>query len=184
MRLTIVGLGVWFILLGNIASASVIAIPLPELTGAYPARRVASINLSPPPTLIRGAWLRVTGTQNVGASYCGNNPDPFPYPLALNGYMDDSWWSASEPLPLVSGPFDCSAPFDSLYLPPYYPNPNWDFLLGGQAQVMLVGDSPITVCSPATNPSGTVDSVIFYLDADFPVATQSFTWGRLRSTYR
>jgi hypothetical protein len=170
-------------LLASTAAASVIQIPLPELNGDYPATKTTSIHLSPAPIFIRGAWLRVAGLESVGEASC--NGHLVPYPLALNGYMDDHWWHASEQLPLVSGAFDCSAPFDSTYLPPYYPKPNWDFLLDGDADLTLVGDFPITVCEGVVlNPSARVDSVIFYLDADFPVPTQAVTWARVRAFYR
>jgi len=171
-------------LVGGRALADVVAIPLPNLAGTYPATRIASIHLTQRPSVIRSATFVVHGTTVVGEVDCFDGPSP--WPMSLTAYLEDNTtgdhWYAPGSMPDVSGPFEWET---ELRTRPTYPPATWALLMDGDADIKLSGSTAFTVCAPtALMPTAQVDEAILYLDADFVVPTRSGTWGVLKAFYR
>jgi hypothetical protein len=171
------------------AHATVIAIPLPGLLGTYPVdeqntTRTVTFQLPDPPTIVRGASLRVSGTTEVGLILCDGKL--YPWPTSLTAYMEDTpshYWFADEGMPFTAGAFSWTAAFQAV--PPS--GSTWDFLLDGTAEINLWGEPSgfILICSPASpSPTLTVTEAVLIIDGDFPIATETSTWGRIKALYR
>jgi hypothetical protein len=88
-------------------------------------------------------------------------------------------WVATHFTPQQSGSFDIS----SAFVP--YRDPTWEFLLDGQGELTLIGGDGIlpSGCWPMPSPSATVTEAVLVIDADFPVAVDESTWGRIKALY-
>jgi hypothetical protein len=178
-------LGVASFLLGLLCSHSALAeiaeIPLPGLLGTYPAARTASFQLRSEPLVIRGASIRLAGEATVGSSMClwGG---PYSLTLTFNAHMLDTpegYWSAGGGAP-EPGSFEFTSEFY-----PLIGNPTWEFLMDGSGQLTLYGSigALLTDCWEVTSPTATVTEATLYVDAEFPVPTETTSWGRIKALY-
>jgi hypothetical protein len=86
-------------------------------------------------------------------------------------------------MPFTAGAFSWTAAFQAV--PPS--GSTWDFLLDGTAEINLWGEPSgfILICSPASpSPTLTVTEAVLIIDGDFPIATETSTWGRIKALYR
>jgi hypothetical protein len=177
-------------LVAHSAHATVIEIPLPGLLGNYPVsgsndERTTTFQLPQTPTLIHGVSFRIAGTAVVGSVDCDEYGDNAPWPMDFLAEMQDAtsnWWLAS-PHPYVrpDGAFGWTASFHSS------DGATWGFLLDGEGEIILFGGPGglIADChQPWVIPSGSVTEAVLIIDAEFPVATEPSTWGRVKALYR
>jgi hypothetical protein len=170
------------------ALAVVIEIPLPDLNGTYGADRTVPLQLPVAPSVIHGASFRVTGTTQVGTLICynietGNYDVPAVWASEAFIYVHDggylpSWYM--DKTMVVSGPFshqDTARPLLGA---------TWDFLLDGVGVVTFHGGGTGYTSCAATSatPTVTVTEAVLIIDAEFPIAIESSTWGRIKALYR
>ena len=84
-------------------------------------------------------------------------------------------------MPEVPGTFEWTGQFHA--------NPStttWEFLMDGQAEISLFGAPAglVDLCWPLTAyPTGTVEEAVLFVDAEFPVAVEPTSWGRIKALY-
>jgi hypothetical protein len=174
-------------LLAGPSHAAVMEIPLPALLGTYPidaqhAERTASLVLPSLPAVIYGASLRISGTTVTGTITCDPDP-PGDWPidfLASMGVPSHHWLGGGFAGP--TGSFTWVYSFQAVPIN----GTTWDFLLDGEADVTLWGAPASTIpeCMTAGSPTATVTEAVFIIDAEFPTAVETTTWGRIKSLYR
>jgi hypothetical protein len=189
MRNCILIAGALGILLSSAASAELREIPLPTLLGTYDAttfNRYASVELTPPPEIIRGVWLRLSGTATVDTLLCNapGLPDTILLVVAFEANVSEAplGWSAAGLMPTASGPFGWTALFQPAGVPG-----NWNFLLDGKAEFRLHGyggDSVPGCTGPGSPPTAIVEEAVLIVDADYPVPALPSSWGRVKAQYR
>ena len=171
------------------ALAVVIEIPLPALNGSYGAERTVPLVLPAAPSVIYGASFRVTGTAQVGSLICyntqtGNYDLPAVWPAEVFIYAHDGSHSKSWYLDELVG---TTGPIALEKVARPLSGANWNFLLDGVGAVTFHGGGAgyITICSSTSAPpTVTVTEAVLILDAEFPVAIESSTWGRIKALYR
>jgi hypothetical protein len=108
----------------------------------------------------------------------------FPAPMALHASMTAdgpaSFWLASDHTQgRVTGPLSWTAPFQKT------PNSTtWSFFMDGVADVTLYGTDPYTWCNVTSSPTTNITEAVLLLDAEFPIAVEPSTWGRVKALYR
>jgi hypothetical protein len=176
------------------ARAEVFLVPLPGLTGTYdsggPVRRTVSFQLPGTPAVVRGVSLRVVGSSVVGQLNCSMAQDPIhPWPAYIAGWMEDppnSDWNAQPEMPIVSGPFDLTAPFLTAAIFDH-PAGTWGFLAdGGDSLIVIAGPGQNALdCSPNSPvPTVSVAEAWLVIDADIPVPAGTRSWGQVKAIYR
>jgi len=169
------------------ASATIVEVPLPALYGTYPitlsnGERTATVQLSPM-LAINSVSFRVSGTTAVGMVDCEGNVEPWGMDILASMFTDGSGiWMSSELMLMVSGAFAWTGTFRSS--PPI--GITWDFLLDGEAELILYGAPLIlvgicTVIGPP--PTADVTEATLIIDADFTVPTETGTWGQIKALY-
>jgi hypothetical protein len=107
-----------------------------------------------------------------------------PLPMDLGAYMTAngpaSFWIASDHTQgQTTGPFSWTALFHNTP-----PTATWSFLMDGIGDVTLVGADPGTWCNVLASPSTVITEAVFIIDAEFPVAVEPSTWGKVKALYR
>jgi len=173
--------------------AEIVEVPLPELRGRYytedTVTRYASFRIDPVPISITAVSIRILGTHTLGEIWCEMGSPilvPLPYstafcasmPDTVNGYL----WMAGHSSQLPSGDFEIILPFRELY----GWHVTWDFLLAGYGEVRLdgPGEGFVLVCTPTIWPDATVAEATLIVEGEFPVATESNTWGSIKALFR
>lgn len=174
-------------LLAAIANAAVVEVPLPGLLGPYgegsPGRTVA-IHLPDPPGLIHSASLRISGTQVTGSIVCEWG-GPYPWPMQFFAEMQDppdGWWMASPSPPEDAETFTQTALFTKAFA-----NTTWTFLMDGDGELTFHGSPAglVGLCfMDPVPPTGEITEAVFIIDAEFPIATEASTWGKIKALYR
>jgi hypothetical protein len=183
---------VTMVLIATAAHATIIEIPLPGPLGAYPldeshATRIVTVVLPQVPTAIHGVFFRIAGTTEVGAITCEWG-GPYGWPIDVEASMDAGnahYWFASDHtnMPEVSGPFGWTAAFRPIPTS----GTTWDFLMDGVANVSLYGAPAglVGLCfENPSSPTAIVTEAVLVIDAEFPIAVQPSTWGRIKALYR
>jgi hypothetical protein len=173
-----------------VAQATVIEVPLPGLLGDYPlslsnGTRTVTVVLPQAPSAIHGASFRVSGTTMVGQADCEESGGLLPFPMSVEAYMyadtpANVWYASDHSVGTVSGAFSWTAQFRPT--PPT--TTTWSFFMDGVADISLDGSDPFTWCNVLVHPTSHITEAVLILDADFPVAVQPSTWGRIKSLYR
>jgi hypothetical protein len=175
-------------LLAPLAHAVVVEIPLPGLLGDYPlsesnGTRTTTFHLPQAPSVIHSASFRISGTAVLGSANCDEFGDGS-WAMEYFSDMKDAslklWLSAPHPPVIPSGPFGWTAPFSTS------DGATWDFLMDGEGEISLYGapTALLGLCQQGVVPSGTVTEAVLIIDAEFPVATEPSTWGRIKALYR
>jgi hypothetical protein len=193
------GLGIAFgliLVLALPAAATVLEVPIPELTGTASCSmppdsgsycyRTLVIHLPTLPAAIRSVSLRIRGTTRFSLYRCETQPAALlgtviSAELDEPGNTRDLWyvWHANE----AEGRIDLTLPFE----PGYRMNGTWTFLLDGTATLnfYISGGSAIPECGLVGPPdSTTIESVTLLVDGDFPTGVARTSWGRLKAIYR
>jgi hypothetical protein len=181
-------IAVLFLLSGPVR-AEVIAIHVPGLAGSYPVSpgvytRTVTIQLPKLPTLIHGASFWIFGSGAPGVADCGNPGQADIWPMEYIAEMADGaggvWMAYHEPY-YLPGQFIRAADFEGMI-----GGESWDFLMDGAADVTLSGApaSALGGCDPVLIPSGNIFDAYFYLDAEFVLAVEPTTWGKVKALYR
>jgi len=173
--------------LPQVADATVIEISLPGLLGGYQnTSHTVSVVLPAPPLVIHGASFRCAGTRVNGLMYCAGEPPEGQYPAPISLYAqlaaDDfaSVWYAEDPNYLSgSGEFTWTTAFR-----PVPPSATWAFFMDGMTNLTFFGVDPGTWCMIASSPSAIITEAVFIVDAEFPVAVERSTWGKVKALYR
>jgi hypothetical protein len=86
-------------------------------------------------------------------------------------------------MPFSAGAFGWTAVF--------HPTPptttTWNFLMDGMGEISLFGSPAIYLdpCSESSAPPTlTVTEAVLIVDADFPIAVEPSTWGKIKALYR
>jgi hypothetical protein len=161
------------------AHAVVVEIPLPGLLGAYPpVLRTTSFELSAPPSAIHGVSLRISGTLEFGMLDCEEGQ--FPTGCNARGDMWDApthLWSAGYYMDMA-GYFSWTQPFETSS------GATWNFLADGSGEITFQAGYVLTWCFELRPPTVTVTEAVLIVDAEFPVAIESSTWGKIKALYR
>jgi len=176
-------------LVATTAAAEVLEIPLPALLGSYPigpgnTSRTVAFQLPRIPTVIHGVSFRVVGTSNIGVADChqAGTADLWPMEfVAEMKYSPDDYWQALEEPSYSPGVFTRTAEFE-----PAMETTTWEFMLDGEADVTLFG-APLAVlglCDPILFPTGNITEAVLIVDAEFTLAVEASTWGRIKALYR
>lgn len=171
------------------ARAEVLQIHVPGLIGTYPVgpgnyTRSVTITLPKLPDQIHGASFWIYGGGTVGVVDCGNPGQADVWPMEYIAEMQDgeggAWIAYHEPN-YVPGQFIRAAAFEQ-----FSGMEDWDFRMDGEAELVLSGapSSAMSGCDPIVAPTGSIFDAYFFLDADFPVAVEATTWGRIKALYR
>jgi hypothetical protein len=183
----------WAILMGlclvaTAAAADVVEIPLPALLGEYPpgpgivSRSVAFV-LPRIPTVIHGVSFRVTGTSIPGVADCHGVGTADLWPMefvAEMKYSPDDYWQALEEPSYSFGIFTRTAEFE-----PALETTTWEFLLDGEGEATLFGAPAVLAgCDPLVFPTSNIIEAVLIVDAEFTLAVESSTWGRIKALYR
>jgi hypothetical protein len=173
------------LLLAAQSHAAVIEIPLPALLGSYQnTARSATIVLPAQPSVIYGASLRVSGSTVLGQLDCfGEPPGIQPQPMDLWGEMHDGsgryWFVSDHSAMQAGGAFTWTQPFEKTPA-----STTWAFLMDGVGDITLNGFDPYTWCNVRSSVSGGITEAVFIIDAEFPVAVEQSTWGKIKALYR
>jgi hypothetical protein len=184
-----IALAILILFLAARALAVVIEIPLPELLGNYQnTQHTVTLQLPAPPAVIHSASFRVSGTTTQGVLYCDDQdpPSQSPLPLMLYAELDADdlsfvWFAENHNAVNVTGAFSWTAQFHGVGNPNV---PTWSFLMDGVTNLRLVGADPGTWCLVTTSPSAVITEAVFIIDAEFPIAAEPTTWGRVKALYR
>jgi hypothetical protein len=172
----------------QLASSTIVEVPLPELTGRYFTDEVYQRNctfvLSAPPTVVHSAALRLIGTSTIRLAYCDNDMFTFSIPVQFLGRMLDETtggeWDANT-IRSEDGAFNVTVPF----VP--FAQASWAFLQqNGTAQINLLGygTPDIDSCWPLTLWSEAfVEQAVLIIDAEFPIPIEQSTWGRVKALF-
>jgi hypothetical protein len=192
MRGVLVIIGLAALACSESAPAEVVELQLPELRGLYSTEdtvtRYSSFQMETVLLSIARVSIRITGTVTVGEIMCENGAGfmvPQPYPMDFLASMRDTvhgeLWMAEQITPMVTGSFELTVPFEQIY----GWHVTWDFLLAGYGEVRLDGMPAGTIlsCSPTIWPAATVTEAVLLVEGEFPVATQSSTWGSIKALY-
>jgi hypothetical protein len=172
----------------QLAAATVVEIPLPDLGGRYflyeTYQRSCLFSLPGHPAIIHSASLRLVGTATIRMTWCAIYPsEPYAELFGFGATMPDATtggaWGAGLSR-AESGAFDLMVPFAP------YSGASWGFLDDGTGEVTLSGggcpilDScwPVTECSEAN-----VEQAFLVLDAEFPIPVEQSTWGRVKALF-
>jgi hypothetical protein len=177
------------ILIATAAAAEVVEIPLPALLGDYPfsagsVSRTVAFQLPRIPTVIHGVSFRIVGTSNIGVADCHGVGTADLWPMefvAEMKYSPDDYWQAREEPSYSFGIFTRTAEFE-----PALETTTWEFLLDGEGEVTLVG-APLAAleqCDPLVFPTGNIIEAVLIVDAEFTLAVEPSTWGRIKALYR
>jgi hypothetical protein len=169
----------------GVAAATVVEVPLPELSGRYydteTYQRTAPFHLLPIPVAVHSVSLRLVGTLTIRLAYC--DFDPFPTMFAFEANLPDpategAWgaWFGSD----ANGSFDQSIVFSTRS------GASWGGLETGFGEVTLSGMGcpvvdgcwPLTLCSEAV-----VEEAYLVVDAEFPIPVGEATWGRIKALF-
>jgi hypothetical protein len=171
------------------ARGEVIEVLLPGLAGAYSGNstttRSATIQLPRIPDLIHSVSIRVEGVADVGVAHCQQSGTANVWPMEFIGEMTDSpdgFWLAFPPPRYSSGPFESAGEFE-----PMTETTTWAFLMDGEGEITLSGGpaSELLLCDPIVWPDGgNVTEAWLIVDAEFPLAVEASTWGRVKALYR
>jgi len=187
---TMLGSMAFLCLFAQLAEAVVIEIPLPELLGSYPTgetdgTRTATFHLPQAPSVIHGVSFRIAGTAVLGSADCDEFGENAAWPMEYFSDMKDAslklWLAAPHPPVDPNGSFGWTAPFETSN------GATWGFLMDGEGEVSLFGAPTALVggChEPWIVPSGSVTEAVLIVDAEFPVATEPSTWGKIKALYR
>ncbi len=164
------------------AIAEIAEIPLPGLLGPYPAVRTASFQLRSEPLVVRGASIRLVGDATVGSIVCVWG-GPYASTLEFDARFLDTpggYWIAGGGTSEQPGSFEITSEFY-----PVVGDPTWEFLMDGTGEVTLFGSTGALLgeCWLVTSPEATLSEAVLYVDADFPVPTESTSWGRIKALY-
>lgn len=177
---------VCFIACAAPAWAEVVEIPMPELQGAYPlsetmAERTTTVHLPALPSVISGAWVRLSGSVVVGEVSCEFNSGPWPMDFVVYLPSGEIGWIAGPPPMMTSGDFSVTTAFHRLA-----PGVDWSFLMDGEARITLWGAPAYLAgpCSEISTPSGVIDEAVLIVDAEYPLPVATSTWGRIKALYR
>lgn len=172
-----------------LARAEVIEVLLPGLAGAYPGdsttTRSAIIQLPRIPDVIHSVSIRVEGVSIVGVAHCQQSGSANVWPMEFVGEMTgspDRSWLAFPPPRYLSGQFESTGDFE-----PLTEESTWDFLMDGEGEIVLSGGPlrELLLCDPILWPQGaSVTEAWLIVDADFPLAVEATTWGRVKALYR
>ena len=176
------------------ASATVLEVPVPGLTGNYfRENRQTTVQLPALPSVIHGVSIRIRGTTTFSSWSCdgsaGYGP-PKPGNVQFEGGFsgaDPGWWLFSGILE-TQGSIEMTRPFEGFpsFGTPSVP-PTWDFLLDGVADVGIgfSGEPAIMECNQVgPNESTQIDEVTLLVDGEFPTPAATTSWGKLKSIYR
>jgi hypothetical protein len=163
--------------------ALTVEIPLPGLLGTYPAPsgnygRSAAFALPAAPSVIHGTSLRLTGTVAQGILDCDGTQVSWHAEVAA--YLFDvayAGWSAWA-YPVGDGPFLSTAPFSTSS------GATWAFLMDGSGQIEMYAGGRGTWCSGVVETTVTITEAVLIVDAEFPVAVEPSTWGKIKALYR
>jgi len=169
--------------------AVVVEIPLPGLLGNYPlsetnGTRTTTVHLPQAPSVIHSVSFRIAGTAVLGSVTCdefGNGAWAMDYFADMKDQSLKLLLAAPHPPVVPDGPFGWTAPFETT------DGATWDFLLDGEGEISLTGAPALLIglChEPWVVPSGTVTEAVLIIDAEFPVATEPSTWGKIKALYR
>jgi len=171
-----------------LARAEVIEVLLPGLAGAYSGdsttTRSAQIQLPRIPDLIHSVSIRVEGVSMVGVAHCQQSGSANIWPMEFVAEMTDSpdeLWLAFPPPHYSSGEFESTGCFE-----PTTEETTWDFLMDGEGEIALSGGPlrELLLCDPILWPEGgSVTEAWLIVDADFPLAVEATTWGRIKALY-
>lgn len=190
LRATI-GMVALLCLVASLVHAEIVEISLPGLLGNYPlsesnGTRTTTFQLPQMPSVIHGASFRIAGTAVLGSADCDEYGENADWPMEFFAYMTDAtlklWLASPAPPPITpDGSFAWTAPFHT------FNAATWAFLLDGEGEISLRGAPTALIggChEPWVVPSGTVTEAVLIIDAEFPVAVESSTWGRIKALYR
>lgn len=120
--------------------AEVIEVELPALRGVYAedgtVTRTATFRLDPPPVVVHGAWIRLSGDATGGTTECdggGTNPWPFDFTSMMRDSTTGGFWLAGGWTSGETEAFDITDGFSPLF------GAGWGFLDDGSGQVELSG---------------------------------------------
>jgi hypothetical protein len=183
-----------FALFAASASAAVLEVPVPGLTGHYfRESRQVTVHLPVVPSVIHGVSIRIRGTSTRSSWSCdgsaGYGP-PKPVDVQFEGGFsgaEPGWWLFSGLLGTegaidLTRPFEALASFDTPRIAP-----TWNFLLDGVADVGVgfSGEPAIMECNQVGPDESTqIDEVTLLVDGEFPTPAAITSWGRLKSIYR
>lgn len=176
-------------LIATAASAEVVEISLPALLGHYPVSpgntsRTVAFQLPRIPTVIHGVSFRVVGTSNIGVANCHGIGTADLWPMefvAEMKYSSDDYWRALEDPSYASGSFTRTSEFEGTT-----EATTWEFLMDGAGEVTLFGSplSTLELCDPILVPTGNITEAVLIVDAEFTLAVEPSTWGRIKALYR
>lgn len=169
-------------------------IPLPELHGLYSTaaitERISEFRLDTIPSTVYNVWLRLSGIQYAG-SWCLDGwcfPWAFSFAASIPDSSNDGSWEAND---MISTHCICqgySEPF-SIEIPFVASNgATWELLRSGIGTVDLNGEpGPWNHCFDCLawfEPSVAVEYAALVIEGDFTVATETSTWGSIKSLFR
>jgi hypothetical protein len=172
----------------SVYSSEIIEVPLPDLIGFYSnTTRTCEFELDIAPTEVYAVWIRYSGTLNAGAQYCYiGGPDPVgpdSMGIGFNATMRDTvsgdLWIADRFTENESGSFEMTVQFE----PTLIGEPTWEFLIAGGGKVSCLGYSSPTIpdCYYNPEPTATIEEATLIIEGEFPVATETNTWGRIKA---
>lgn len=186
------------IILSIISFASAFAsnineVELPDLIGYYPGPstgRSCEFVLDITPIEVYSVWIHFSGSVNVGEKYCiivAPPPvGPDPAPMEFIAYMRDTvsgdlWWAYCL-TELESGSFE----FTLLFEPFPIGEPTWEFIIlgGGTVDLNAYAGFLIPECWFEVYPDATIEEATLIIDGDFPIAAETYTWGRIKSLFK
>jgi hypothetical protein len=169
----------------GVAAATVVEVPLAELSGRYydteTYQRTAPFHLLPIPVAVHSASLRLVGTLTIRLTYC--DFDPFPQMFVFEANLPDPTTGGTWGAGLIS---DANGSFDQSIVFSTRSGASWEGLETGIGEVILSGTGcpvvdgcwPLTLCSEAF-----VDQAYLVVDAEFPIPVGEATWGRIKALF-
>jgi hypothetical protein len=180
------------------ASATVIEVPVPELTGTYfcaefpytGCYQSITVHIPATPSVIHSVSLRIRGTTTF-ASFSCDGPDGYGPARPVNTQFYAAFYD-----PVPGGDYwfaehTSATAGEVAYTQPFEPHPfrdvTWAFLLDGTATLdftifALPAISECILVGPGS--STTFDSVTLLVDGDFPTPAATSSWGLLKIIYR